>query len=292
MANRTVRSREHMSMRGDKMGDRFKAYEESSEQILPARLPVILRLDGNSFSKLTKREEFDKPFDLQFEGSMNAAAMAVMDYCSGSQVAYAQSDEISILLRNTMSVNTEPFLGNRTQKLASLCASKASVAFNKANADHNIETEAVFDCRAFVLPPHDVNNYFLWRQRDAFRNCIHSYAYWNLKKEHGRKTAQKMLHGKTVKEIQEVIFQELGVNPNDIRTAFKRGRCVFRENYEAPLRDVLDPSKLDELVTKGHIDDPDKLVTRSRWQFDEEIPLFNKDRDYIEKYLYSPDEDE
>lgn len=282
--------RESMNMGKDSMGDRFKAYEEASEQILPARLPVILRLDGNSFSKLTKREEFDKPFDLQFEGAMNAAAISVMGYCSGSQVAYAQSDEISILLRNTMSTGTEPFLANRTQKIASLCASKASVAFNKANVEHGIDTEAVFDCRAFVMPQHDVNNYFLWRQRDAFRNCIHSYAYWNLKEKYGRKTAQKMLHGKTVNDMQEVIFQELGVNPNDIRTAFKRGRCIFRENYDAPLRDVMSAEKLDELVTKGHIDDPDEVVTRSRWTVDEEIPLFNKDRQYIESYLYTPED--
>jgi tRNA(His) 5'-end guanylyltransferase len=267
------------------IGDRFKDYEEASEQVLPARMPVVLRLDGNSFSRLTARDEFDKPFDDQFEGAMNVAAMAVMDYCSGAQVAYCQSDEISILLRNNMSVNTEPFLANRTQKLSSLCAAKASVAFNKENREHSIDTEAVFDCRAFVVPEDDVVNYFLWRQRDAFKNCISSYAHYNLKDKYGRKTAQKMLHGKSTDERQELIYQELGQNPNDLPTRWKRGRCISRENYETTLRESMSESKLEDLLEKGHIEDPDKQVTRSRWEIDEEIPRFGKDRSYITDYL-------
>jgi tRNA(His) 5'-end guanylyltransferase len=274
------------------MGDRFKGYETAAEQVLPARLPIVLRLDGNSFSKLTDREEFDKPFDPQFEGAMNAAAMAVMDYCSGAQVAYVQSDEISILLRNDMTHRTQPFLANRTQKIASLCAATSAVAFNRENREHGIDTEAIFDCRAFVLPPEDVVNYFLWRQRDAFKNCISSFAYHELRKLRGRKTAQKMLHGKSTDERQELIFQELGVNPNDIPIHRKRGRCVYRENREVPLADTFDdPDRARMLYDAGHIDDLDRMVIRSFWEIDEEIPMFSSNRDYIGKYLVDEEEE-
>lgn len=165
------------------MNKRFKDYEDVSDYKLAARLPIILRLDGNSFSKLTKADAFEKPFDPDFISAMTHAAKAVLDYCSGSCVAYVQSDEISILLRNDQTVNTQPFLANRIQKLVSLCAAKASVEFCDTLRSYKSEwLEAVFDCRAFTVPPSEVNNYFLWRQNSCFTNMIHSYAYWEVKK--------------------------------------------------------------------------------------------------------------
>lgn len=258
----------------------MKEYERASEQILPARLPVILRLDGNSFSRLTNLN-FEKPFDERFEQAMNEAAISVMDYCSGSQVAFVQSDEITILLRNDQTNQTDPFLANRTQKIASLTAAKASVGFNKALDN---ETEAVFDCRCFVVPENEVVNNFLWRQLDAFKNCISAFAYYGLKEKYGRKAAQKKLHGKSTDQRQEIIFQELGMNPNALPTHRKRGRCIFREKKEVSFKDFMEPEKLNELSEKGHID-PNGTTMKSFWNVDNEIPMFSSDRDYISKYL-------
>lgn len=259
------------------LAKRIKGYENASEQVLPARMPVILRLDGNSFSKLTKNMK--KPFDPEFEYAMNKAAEAVVDYCSGAVFCYVQSDEISILLINDQTPQTDPFLGNRTQKIASLCAAKASVAFNKALSN---QTEAVFDCRAFVVPQEEVVNYFLWRQRDCFKNCISAFAYYNLTDKYGRKTAQKMLDGKNTNERQELIFQELGVNPNDIPTHRKRGRCISKESKEVLLRTTMPSDKFAQLLEDGHVEEDQKAV-RSYFAVDLEIPLFNEDRDYVYK---------
>lgn len=226
------------------LAKRMKEYEDTSENTLPARLPIIMRLDGNSFSKLN----YDKPFDERFEVRMRAAAAAVYKYCSGAEFCYTQSDEISILLRNDQTYGTQPFLANRTQKLASLCASKASIEFGEA-----------FDCRVFVLPPDEVVNYFLWRQRDCFKNCISSFAYWGLVNKHGRKTAQKMLHGKTTNDRQEIIYHELGINPGvDIPMHRRRGSCLQRRT-----------------VTR------EDGAVRTEYQWDLEIPLFSQDRNYV-----------
>ena len=268
------------------LGTRIKGYEAASELVLPRRLPVLLRLDGNSFSKFTKHQRFEKPFDARFEGAMEAAAKAVMDYCSGSCVAYVQSDEITVLLRNDQTEQTDPFLANRTQKLTSLTAAYASVAFNKELGAQGIDADAVFDCRAFVVPHHEVQNVFLWRQQDAFKNCISAYAYYGLKTLYGRKTAQKMLHGKNTAERQELIFRELGKNPNDIPTHRKRGRCIYSETREIPMREVIDdPDRLLYLYENGHIDDPDQMVMRSFWEVDKEIPRFDKDKNYLDAFI-------
>jgi tRNA(His) guanylyltransferase len=267
-----------------KLSDRMKGYERVSDLVLPSRLPVILRLDGNSFSKLTSGSRFEKPFDLSFIEAMDEAAREVLSYCSGAQFAYIQSDEISILLRNDQTHQTEPFLANRVQKITSLTAAKASVAFNKKTRDLGIETEAIFDCRVFVVPPQEVNNYFLWRQEDCFKNCMSSYAYWKARQAHGRKTALKMLDGKNTEERQEILFQ-LGINANDVSTSLKRGRVIHKETYEVPLREVMDPEVLEKLCASGKIEDSEQFVTRSRWVTDEEIPLFNLDSTYVGKYL-------
>ena len=53
----------------DKIGDRMKGHEKSFDFTIPASSRVILRLDGNSFSKLT-RSHFVAPFDDRFKDAM------------------------------------------------------------------------------------------------------------------------------------------------------------------------------------------------------------------------------
>lgn len=39
----------------DSLGDRMKSYEDSYRISLPARMPVIIRIDGKAFSYIYKR---------------------------------------------------------------------------------------------------------------------------------------------------------------------------------------------------------------------------------------------
>lgn len=273
----------------DPVGERMKGYEESSENVLPARLPVIVRLDGNSFSRLTKGLKLEKPFDARFERAMDEAARAVCEYADGARLAYVQSDEISVLLTNDRTHDTQPFLANRTQKLTSLLAATASVAFNQAMADEALPTSAVFDARVFVVPPAEVNNVFLWRQLDAFRNCVGAYAYYELADKYGRKTAARMLHGKGTDERQEIIFSELDVNINDLPAAWRRGRVLLRRVRDLPIEEVVDGEVLARLIERGQAE-AGQMVTRSAWEVDGEPPRFNHDPDYIERHLVRKEE--
>lgn len=254
----------------DPLGDRLKKYEALSENVLLPRLPVFLRLDGNSFSKFTAQHDFQKPRDMRLEEAMNAAATAVLEYCTGARVAYLQSDEITVLLRNDQTPATDPFLGNRTQKLASLTASKASAAFNRRLRDLGIDTDAAFDCRVFVVPPAEVNNVFLWRQLDAFKNAVQGFAYWEIGRLLGRAATDALMHGKSTSQLQEIIYTHLGINFNDVPTAFKRGRCIVPH--------------LDVSLETGRTQ-ADQTGATTRWVVDDEIPLFNRDRDSIERFL-------
>lgn len=274
------------------MGDRLKEYESVSENILTPRLPIAVRLDGNSFSKWTKIMKLEKPFDERMVVWMGAACETLLNYCSGCEIVYTQSDEITLILRNDQNYDTEPFLSNRTQKIASLLASVCSVAFNdsvrKTVPDAPV---AHFDARVYVIPPSEINNVFLWRQRDAFKNCISSFAYWKLSKKLGKETAMKMIHGKTVSERQEIIFQELGINSNDIPTKFKRGFCVYKTQLTPLLSEVMPKDKFEKMLEAGKIT-KDQTTIRSKTVHDYEIPLFNENRDWIESFYYKADKKE
>lgn len=271
------------------LGDRMKGYEAVFDHVLPARIPVVLRLDGNSFSKFTREAGFAKPFDERMLTAMVAGTTAVLEYCTGSLLGYTQSDESTILLRNDSSPNEtakgQPFLGNRVQKLASLCAATFTDAFSRALRDQGVDVPPVaFDCRAFVVPRHDVNNCFLWRQRDAFKNCVSAVAHYGLAEKHGARKAHDILHGVSESGRQEIIFRELGQNVNDLPTRWKRGVCVRRVRTSEPIRDVLGEAKYAELLEKGHVT-PGQVVERNPWQPDFDIPRFEHDRGYVEALL-------
>ena len=241
------------------LGDRMKGYEKVWALVLPNRLPVMARIDGICFSKLTRGMR--RPYDDAFHEAMVAASKAVMEKSSGSILAYTQSDEITVLLKNDQTFGTEPHLGNKVQKLTSHLASHATAAFN-----NSLGTQAAFDCRVWVNPVEEIVNQFLWRQQDAFKNCVSTVATFGLREKYKDLkgfSAESLLHGKSTDERQEIIFQELGINMNDYPSKYRRGSCVVNESY----------CHLDE--KRG------STVERKRWVEDTNIPLFSENPGYI-----------
>ena len=107
------------------LGGRMKEYYEEVWKIkLPMRMPIIIRLDGRAFHSLTKQME--KPFDKKFIQNMQEVALKLCENISGAQLAYVQSDEISILMHNYKKLNSQAWFGNELQKLVSISASIAS----------------------------------------------------------------------------------------------------------------------------------------------------------------------
>ena len=267
--------------------ERMKSYEVASSQVLPARLPVIIRLDGNSFSKLTN-EQFEKPFDEKFEMAMLEATKALMSYCSGCVIGYTQSDEITLVLTNNQSDKSEPFLGNRTQKIASLTAAIASVAFNKyLEKDLRHDTLAVFDSRVYVVPESEVINVLRWRQLDCYRNGINVWLHHKLKEKYGRKKSQSMLHKKNTNEQKAMILDEFDVHFGDLPTRWFQGRVVRRVLSEKPITDVMDSEKYQRLIEDGKIKG-DETVFRNDFDVAENLSFGDYD-DYRDLEIGCPE---
>jgi len=257
--------------------NKYKSYEQASEQVLPEGLPIIARLDGNNFSELTD-DHFHKPFDEDFEWIMNMAAKSVMQYCTNATLAYIQSDEINLLIPP----KGDPFLANRTQKLSSLLAGHCSSSFT-----NRFGNPAAFDCRVFVMPENEVLGYFNWRQETAWSNCLHSTAYYELADEASKDFAQERLKGADNSEKQEILFNRFGINANDIPTHRKRGRCLRREKKEYDIEEWVGEDEFERLKEKGCAEEG-QVVERKELELDNKIPLFSKNRRYIDYAIREP----
>jgi len=201
-------------------------------------------------------------------------------------LGYTQSDEISILLNDWKTLETDQWFGNSLQKMVSVSASMATVYFNQAvrialQEQHastfykkilggeEIFTPGMFDARIFNLPKEEVANYFIWRQQDASRNSVQMLGRHYF--------SHREMHEKNVSNIQDMLMEDHCVNWNDLATWKKRGTCVTRCK---PC--IIEGSDL--LGREGGMRSTAVYPTTSL-VIDKEIPIFTQDRDYIEQLL-------
>jgi tRNA(His) 5'-end guanylyltransferase len=153
----------------------MRVFEESLDQYIPEEKYIAVRLDGRSFTRLTKKVfEFEKPFDARFRDLMVDTVKVLMECGFRVVYGYTQSDEISLLLHPQ-----ENTFSRKERKINTTLSGEASAAFSLA-----IGRIATFDSRVVPLPDEKrVADYFVWRQEDASRNALNGYCYWTLRDE-------------------------------------------------------------------------------------------------------------
>ena len=282
-----------MSKKNDALDARMKGYEYVSRIYLTRRTPVIIRIDGKAFHSFTRG--FKKPFDEIFVKSMQQTMKYLCENIQGCVLGYTQSDEITLVLVDYQNRDSCAWFGNNLQKMCSVSASMATLAFNKFFSeqvqefmyawcdefDVNVLLEkqndfdnavkvyfnklnaAMFDSRVFTIPKEEVCNYLIWRQQDATRNSIQSVGQANF--------SQKELHGKSCNKIQDMLMLQKGINWNDYSTTLKRGSCCIKVD--------------DSLTEYDEVGNICGYTERSKWVIDNEIPIFTQDRNYVEKLI-------
>lgn len=235
----------------DSLGTRMKTYERVSQSSLMRRTPVIIRIDGKAFHTFTKclpaLDESLKqtPYSIKMYDTMAHTCKVLFQSIQNVQFIYSQSDEISILLKDWDTHETQQWFDGNIQKITSVSASIATAAFNFAfdlfRPAASTSDLAMFDARVFNVPESEVVNYFIWRQQDATRNSVQMF---------GRHFfSHKQMHEKNVSQIQDMMMAEHNFNWNDAPTWMKRGFAVYKD------------------------------------KFDDEIPIFTQEREFISKYL-------
>jgi tRNA(His) guanylyltransferase len=185
--------------------------------------PVIIRVDGRNFKKTLSRLDFQKPYDKRFASAM-ADATELLFKKSGLSpfFAYTFSDEINFLFQDV------PFDG-RIEKLDSVIPSFLSSALTMLL---RLEEPVSFDSRILPVNFDHIHEYMIWRQREAWRNCISSYGYYTMRSEGlSQADAAAFLKGKKGSDIHELLF-ERGINLARVPAWQRRGIVVHKDEYE------------------------------------------------------------
>jgi tRNA(His) 5'-end guanylyltransferase len=265
----------------DDLGIRMKTYYEGIPKTkLMRRTPVAIRLDGKAFHTFTRG--FEKPFDEVLGVTMRETMKYLCENIQGCVLGYTQSDEITLILCDYKKLDTSAWFDYEVQKMCSISASMATLAFNKffyenayqvrpdnvrlpdpEEAEYKntlykaIEKGAMFDARVFNIPKEEVTNLIYWRQLDATRNSIQMVGQANF--------SHNELQYKSCNMIQDMLHEQRDINWNDFPTHLKRGSCCVK-NVD-----------LDEYGNDWG----------SGWYIDLDIPIFKSEgRDYIEKRIH------
>lgn len=280
------------------LAERMKGYEKRNRYYLQRRMPVILRLDmraGHSFTK-----GFKRPFDEVFIKSMQNTAKYLCENIQNCKLSYQQSDEITLLLVDYDKLNTDCFFDYRVDKLCSIAASMATMAFNKFFEKYvneyrfskwdgiskyedgtwgyiqtllnAVDKGAMFDTRCFNIPKEEVTNNFYWRQLDASRNSIQMVGQANF--------SHKELQNKSCNDIQDMLMTQKDINWNDLPIYQKRGSCCVRNKIVI---------ETDSVMTTAQLRDASK--SENEWIIDVDIPIFKgKGREYIDRLVFVGEE--
>lgn len=249
----------------DAMGDRMKEFEgiETGQRFIPL-LPIVVRLDGRSFSSYTKWME--RPYDVLMSRTMIETTKALVRE-TNAVIGYTQSDEITLILYSD-AFDSEIWFDGKKQKMISCLASFCSVTFYRLICEANPEKKTAplptFDCRAYNAPSKtEAVNAVLWREKDATKNAISSAAR--------SLYSHKDIEGKTGSEKQEMLFAK-GVNFNKYPAAFKRGTFIQRRKVVR----TFTKDELEVLPPKHKArKDPDLKIERTD-VVELEMPSFSK----------------
>ena len=260
----------------DALGTRMKEfYEQVPKTRLVRRMPVAIRIDGKAFHTFTRG--FQKPFDKVLGNSMVRTMEYLCKNIQGCVFGYTQSDEITLILIDYQTLDTCAWFDYEVQKMCSIAASMATMAFNKYFKEemndwwefahlgtkwNSPEWEAVdklldtyakaynkgamFDARVFNIPKEEVTNLVYWRQLDAARNSVQMVGQANF--------SHNELQGCSCNVIQDMLHEQRGINWNDFPTRWKRGTAWTRArgvDFEMPILKGEDRKYVDKVIYVG-----------------------------------------
>ena len=278
----------------DDLGVRMKTfYEQIPKTKLMRRCPVAIRIDGKAFHTFTRG--FHKPFDEVLIKSMQETMKYLCENIQGCVLGYTQSDEITLILVDYKKLTSSAWFDYEVQKICSIAASMATMAFNKFFRDNvgdylyenyddqyladyikilqnAVDKGAMFDARCFNIPKEEVTNLVYWRQLDASRNSIQMVGQACF--------SHKELQNKSCNDIQDMLMIQKCINWNDLPTYQKRGSCCVRNKIVIESDGVTATAQL-----------RDTSRSENEWIIDIDIPIFKGEgREYIDRLVFIGEE--
>lgn len=287
----------------DNLGCRMKDfYETIPKTRLMRRTPVAIRIDGKAFHTFTKG--FKRPFDDILIKTMQETTKYLCENIQGCVLGYTQSDEITLILTDYKTFTTEAWFNYEVQKICSIAASMATMAFNKFFSENieiffneefhrqglgdklNFETREEWE-EVYENLEKKYEIYYNKQNLAMFdarcfnipKEEVTNLIYWrqldatrnSIQMVGQANFSHKELHGKTCNNIQDMLMEQKDINWNDFPAYQKRGSCVIKNKI------VCEPwgnRMLSNEVPEGH------------WFIDKDTPIFKEQgREYIEKLI-------
>lgn len=252
-----------MANKRNSLGDRMKNnYENRAKAYLLRRTPVIIRLDGKAFHTFTRG--FAKPFDARLMHVMQETTLELCRNIQGCVFGYTQSDEITLVLVDYNTIDTDAWFDYSVEKMCSVAASMCTLYFNRiftricgdfikehaANAKdkenlgdvadqvdkvlkaymRGIKNGGLFDARVFNVPESELLNVILWRIKDATRNSINSLGQVYF--------THIDLQNKSTNEIQNMLMEKYGINWNNLSNQEKCGSFFVKTENNFEFKDI------------------------------------------------------
>ena len=227
-------------MKFKNLEDKCQYYRGLTDYRIQGNNDILVMLDGKNFSTLIKNN-FKKPFDDDFIDMMNKTVQFLCNNVQGVKFAYTQSDEISLLITDYDTPETDTPFGGRICKIQSILASLATSEFNRQFILYEVAKRcntngitidyamdivekmklAQFDCKCWTVPnQNDAYAWFLYRQLDCIKNSKQQTAQTYL--------PHKALLNKDADKQIEMVKAHNGIDWNAFNPMYKYGRFIYK----------------------------------------------------------------
>jgi len=199
-------------------------YEDIFDYEITSGLPIIVKLNGRHFSKITRN--IVKPYSPELGNILHNTMFHSIVEIEGAVFGYQFNDEVLFLLRSEDAYN------NRIQKLNSVASGLTALNFIKnlfaADDPPDLIGEALFECLVFPVPSVDeAITYFETKQNICWHIAVNNAAEAELTKIHGKKQAEGILYRKNTSEKLEIL-KECGISLDIYPKEFYAGVCAYK----------------------------------------------------------------
>lgn len=246
-----------------KLKERVAIYEDAAKYKLLPKLPVIICVNGRSFSKSTSLLE--KPFSVSFAECMYSTLGRLVQEIDGAILGYCFNDEIVIVARNDQSLDTSPWFDNDIQKISSAVSSIATVQFNNCvNANElNLIGDALFTANVYAVPNVvEAINVLICKQQKAMQSAVQLACFYEMIKKYDKNHIKEILSGTSYDDKVNLLSEQFNVNFNNYPQVFRRGAACYK------------------IPTIVSFDGEEKI--KGKWKINLEIPVFTKEHSFLQ----------
>jgi tRNA(His) 5'-end guanylyltransferase len=236
--------------------ERIESYQNIYDHKIIPRIPLILTINGKSFSKVTSL--VNKPFCSQLSNLFKDITISLCEEIEGVFFAYQFNDEIVLILRNDQSQETIPLFDNRIQKIISYASSLATFKFNQVFSSLPLKGEPIFISNIFAVPNIvEVVNTLIYKQQYNSYASLQFACYYELLRKYDKDIIKNMIRELTIEQKVSLLDSEFNINFNDYPIVFRRGISF----YKGPVIE--------------------NNIIKTRWVTDSNLPIFAKNQSYL-----------